>query len=195
MPGGLMHARGRGRWLAATIALSAFAVAVAGPQLAAPAGAAAMGSIGRPELASRPAARADLHGKRRRTTRKGLRHMTAAQKKALLARYIKTHPGFVAAHNRRPGVTLAKRLKLAAFLKAHHQKLGKPVRRTRNAAVRPKRKKKAGATSSWHRTAEFLVGGSVGLMALFLIGSGSLSGPRSRARARAKRRHRTLVTR
>ena len=155
-----------------------------------------MGSIAHPALQSRPDARADLHAKRRRTTRKGLRRISAAQKKALLARYIKTHPGVVAAHARRPGVTLAKKLKLAAFLKAHHQKLKRPVlRRTRATPVRAKRKKKAGATSSWHRTAELLVGGSVGVMALFLIGSGVLSGPRSRARARAKRRHRTLVTR
>jgi len=191
-----MDTRGWGRWPAAAIVAIALAVTVGAPQLAAPAGAVAMGSLGHPAIQSRPAARADLQAKRRRTTRKGLRRISAAQKKALLARYIKTHPGVVAAHTRRPGVTLAKKLKLAAYLKAHHRKLKRPVLgRARNTAVRPKRKKKAGATSSWHRPAELLVGASVGLMALFLIGSGVLSGPRSRARARAKRRHRTLVTR
>jgi len=172
----------------------ALAASVGAAGLAAPADAVAMGSISHPALQSRPAARADLHAKRRRTVRTGLRHLSVAKKKALLARYIRSHPGVVAAHARRPGVTLAKKLRLAAFLKAHHQKLKRPVRRARTTAPRAKKKKKAGATASWHRPAELLVGGSVGLMALFLIGSGVLTGPKSRARARARRR-RTLATR
>src|SRR5580700_8250650 len=118
-----MRTRVWGRWPAAAIMAIALAVTVGAPPLAAPAGAVAMGSIGHPALQSRPAARAELHTKRRRTTRTGLRRISAAKKRSLLTTYIKTHPGFVAAHARRPGVTLAKRLKLAAFLKAHHQKL------------------------------------------------------------------------
>jgi hypothetical protein len=191
-----MRTRGWGRLAAAIVAI-VLAVAVGAPELAAPAGAVTMRSTRPAELRSRPAARGALHAKRRRAPRRGLRHISAAKKRALLVAYIRTHPGVVAAHARRPGATLAKRLKLAAYLRAHHTKAKRaPVRRpAARPAARPKKKKKGAATSSWHRSAELLVGASIGLIALFLIASGALSGPRSRARARARRQRRTLVTR
>jgi len=195
-----VRTRGWGQRRGATVVAIVLAIAVGAPELAAPAGAVTMRSTGRSELQARPATRDELHAKRRRVVRKGgLRPMSAARKRALLVRYIKAHPGVVAAHARRTGVTLAKRLRYAALLRARLKKTkgtALPRVRTPNPAVRPKKKRKKGAASStWHRTAELLVGSSVGLIALFLIGSSVLNGPRSRARARARRRQRIPATR
>jgi hypothetical protein len=205
-----MRTRGWGTRRGAAVVAIVLAIAVAGPELASPAGAANPRSASRSALQSRPAARAALHAKRKRKVHgKRLRPISAAKKKALLTRYIKTHPAVVAAHARRPGATLAKKLKLAAYLRTHPRKklkgaaARKRVRKPTAAAAAKKKKlaaekrkkKKAAASSSWHREAVLLVGTLVGIGALFLIGSSVFGGPRSRARARARRRHRTLVTR
>ncbi len=198
MPGGLVRTRGWGQRRGATVVAIVLAFAVCAPEFALPAGAVTMRSTGRSELQSRPATRDALHAKRRRVVRKGgLRRISAARKRALLVRYIKAHPGVVAAHARRSGVTLAKRLKYAALLRARVKKTKSTALRrlrARKPAVRPKKKRKA-ASSTWHRAAELLVGSSIGLIALFLIVSSVLNGPRSRARARARRRPRIPATR
>ena len=96
-------------------------------------------------------------------------------------------------------MTLAKRLKTAAYLRAHPHKgakkkvvKAKPRRKAvpakKKAAAGKKKKKKAAATSGWKRDAMMVGGLGVAAIAVFLIGSSVLSGPRSRARARARRR-------
>ena len=100
-----MRTRGLGGQRHAAVLAVVLAIAVAAPGLAAPAGAAPARAAGRSELQSRPEARTAAHAKRRKVHRARLRPISAAKKKALLARYIKTHPGAVAAHARRPGVT------------------------------------------------------------------------------------------
>ncbi len=200
-----MRTRGLGGQRRAAVLAVVLAIAVAAPGLAAPAGAAPVRAAGRSELQSRPEARTAAYAKRRKVRRARLRPISAAKKKALLARYIKTHPGVVAAHARRPGVTIAKKLKAAANRRAHPAKKQKKQKAAprKKAGRKPaakqsakhKKKKKGSAVSSWHRAAELLVGLSIGVLALFLIGSSVFSGPRSRARARARKRHRTLVTR
>jgi hypothetical protein len=208
-----MRTRGLGLRRYAAVAAIVLAMCAAAPALAAPAGATALRSTGRAELQSRPAARSARPAKHRRhkvRRTKRLRPISAAKKRALLERYIKSHPGVVAAHARRPNVTLAKKLKAAAYLRAHpRRKVKKRVavaapRRPRRAPVKKKaasgkakknKKKKAAAVSGWRRDAMLLGGLAVAALAVFLIGSSVFSGPRSRARARARRRQRALAPR
>ena len=118
----------------------------------------------------------------------------------ILARYIKAHPGVLAAHVHHTGVTLAGKLKARAAAKARARKNKKrhtkPANRRKKAsgtpagAKRGSKKKKAAPGSGWRR-AEMIVGAlAIGGLAVFLIGSSVLGGPRARARARARARKR-----
>ena len=210
-----MRTRGSGLRRYAVVAAIVLAFCMAAPELAAPAGAVPARNAGRSELQSRASARGAVHAKqRRRKVRRvrkvrHLRPISAAKKKALLARYIKAHPGVVAAHARRPNATLAKKLKTAAYRRAHPHRVIKagpkrakprprhaPIKKKKPAVAKHKNKKKKGAAvSGWSRDAMLFGGLAVAALAVFLIGSSVLSGPRSRARARARRRQRALVPR
>jgi hypothetical protein len=198
-----MRARGLGLRRYAAVAAIVLAISLAAPALTAPVGAAPARSSARSEIHTRPAIRSALHAKqRRRKVRRRsapLRPISAAKKRALLARYIKSHPGVVAAHASRPSVTLAKKLKTAAYFRAHPHKVKKktrpkprhkpvPAPKRKKATSAKKKKKKAAAVSGWKRDAMIVGGLAVAAFAVFLIGSSVLSGPRSRARARARRR-------
>jgi len=203
-----MRTRGLGRRRYAALAAIVLALCMAAPELAAPAGAVAARSTVRSESRARNAARSAREAKprpRKTRRRKRLRPMSVAKKRALLERYITAHPGVVAAHARRPNVTLAKKLQAAAYRRAHPKKrpkkkpAAKPKRKPapakKKATTAKKKKKKATGVSGWQRDAMLLGGVAVAVLAVFLIGSSVLSGPRSRARARARRRERALVTR
>ena len=181
---------------------------LAAPELAVPAGAVVARGANHSELAARPAVRSAKHAKKRRRPvrrAKRLKPISAAKKRALLQRYIRTHPGVIAADAATPNSTLAKKLKTKAFLRAHPRKKVKKVKkkvkkrarakprrkippRAKKKPVKAKKKKKVASISGWHRDALMLVLLVVAGVALFLIGSSVLGGPRSRARARARRR-------
>ena len=112
-----MRTRG-GQRRGLAVAAIVLVLGLAAPELAAPAGAVVARGANHSELTSRPAVRSARHvKKRRRPVRRArrLKPISAAKKKALLQRYIKTHPRVLAAHAA-GNATLAKKLKAAAML-------------------------------------------------------------------------------
>jgi len=193
-----MHERGRGR-RAVTVAVVALVIAMCAPELVASAGAATTRNTSRIQLHQLTRSSA----KRRKPHRK-LKRITSTKKHAILVRYIRKHPGVIAAHERRPSVTLAVKLRAKATARAR-ARVRKPKRTVRrHAPARPaakkgkkkkKKKGKASSSTSKRRLAIIFGGLVVGGLALFLIASSVMGGPRSRARARARRRQRAYAPR
>ena len=139
VPGGLMLRRG-GQRRGLAVAAIVLVLGLAAPELAAPAGAVVARAANHSELQSRPAVRtARRPKKRRRPVRRArrLNPMSAAKKKALLQRYIKTHPGVLAAHAA-GNATLAKKLKAAASSRAHPRKKVKKIKKNVKKVRRPR---------------------------------------------------------
>jgi cobalamin biosynthesis Mg chelatase CobN len=186
----MMRKRGWGWRSGAIIMALTLAFAVAAPELAPPAGAAT--------------ARAELAAKHKQQRHR--KKLTAAQKKALLAKYIKSHPGVVAARRSGHGMTLAQRMRARHAAKAHakkHKKAGphKKTKKTKKKAhakskknKKNKKNKKAASSSGMRRYAILFGGAALGLLALFLIYSSIRNRPRARAMARARKRPSPLAT-
>ena len=129
-----MRKRGWAWRSGAIIMALAVALVVAAPELAPAAGA----TTARAELATKH--------KQQRHRKK----LTAAQKKALLAKYIKAHPGVVAAHQSGHGQTLAQKMRARHAAKAHARK-HKKTKKTKKKAHAQSKKGKKGKKSKKNR--------------------------------------------
>jgi hypothetical protein len=215
-----MRMRGFARKRSFAVAAIVLALAVAAPELAAPAGALAARSTNRTELQARPAVRSALAAKKRKVRRaRKVKPLTAAQRKARLTTYLKAHPGVVA---KKLGVAPKKPLKKKPA-KAKKGKKRKPAKRKpltaaakrraaaaaakrrRAAALVAKRKRNSGAAKTKKAAKKHALGttGWTELLLLALLPFGAVGGvllgtdrvrrPREPRAPSPSKRRRTLV--